>query len=125
MAESAAYLCGKMDVCTPSEEFHQASMKASTFFLGNIHSPDGDSVVSDGSSRLDDEGVIHGLAKPALLRLPELVDVLAKEGQVLRWDENLNWYEVLDGPLFEERFNSLRCTREKRKEQAADRPFAR
>eukprot|EP00291_Cryptomonas_curvata_P013087 CAMPEP_0172203624 /NCGR_PEP_ID=MMETSP1050-20130122/31400_1 /TAXON_ID=233186 /ORGANISM="Cryptomonas curvata, Strain CCAP979/52" /LENGTH=264 /DNA_ID=CAMNT_0012881885 /DNA_START=83 /DNA_END=873 /DNA_ORIENTATION=+ len=63
--------------------------------------------------------------KPAFLRLPELVDLLAKEGQVLRWNELCSWYEVLDGPLFEEKFNALRCTRGKRKEQAVDRPFAR
>jgi hypothetical protein len=63
--------------------------------------------------------------KPAFLRLPELVDLLAKEGQVLRWHELCSWYEVLDGPLFEEKFNALRCTRGKRKEQAVDRPFAR
>ncbi len=63
--------------------------------------------------------------KPAFLRLPELVDLLAKEGKVLRWDVASGWYEVLDGPLFEEKFNALRCTRGKRKEQAADRPFAR
>jgi hypothetical protein len=125
MTESAVYLYGKMDVCMAPEENQQDYVKASNFYLGHNHSPDGESVVSDGSSRLDDEGAIQGQAKPALLRLPELVDVLAKEGQVLRWDENLNWYEVLDGPLFEEKFNSLRCTREKRKEQAADRPFAR
>ena len=71
------------------------------------------------------EDVAVGISKPAFLRLPELVDVLAKEGQVLRWDESCSWYEVLDGPLFEDRFNSLRCTRGKRKEQAIDRPFAR
>ena len=89
----------------------------------SAYSPSGDSGHSDGSGRCDDEQA-H-VARPALLRLPELVDVLAKEGRVLRWDGENTWYEVLDGAGFEERFNALRCTREKRKEQAADRPFAR
>jgi hypothetical protein len=97
------------------------SVHSSPFYKN--HSPGGDSGLSDGSSRNEDETSKN--SQPALLRLPELVDVLAKQGQVLRWDDDHNWYEVLDGPLFEERFNELRCTREKRKEQAADRPFAR
>ena len=57
--------------------------------------------------------------------MPEIVDVLAREGQALRWNENASWYEVLNGAMFEEKFNGLRCTRGKRKEQAVDRPFAR
>ena len=78
-----------------------------------------------GSLQTGMEDVAAGHLKPAFLRLPELVDLLAKEGRVLRWDESNSWYEVLDGPSFEEKFNALRCTRGKRKEQAADRPFAR
>ncbi len=76
----------------------------------------------EGQTSSDD---LTSAQKPAFLRLPELVDLLAREGQVLRWHELCSWYEVLDGPLFEEKFNALRCTRGKRKEQAVDRPFAR
>ena len=38
-----------------------------------------------------------GRRKPVCLRLPELVDTLAKEGQVLRWDDGLRLYEVRRG----------------------------
>jgi hypothetical protein len=61
----------------------------------------------------------------AFLRVPEIVDTLAREGTVLKWNETAGWYEVLNGSQFEEKFNALRCTRGKRKEQAVDRPFAR
>jgi hypothetical protein len=59
------------------------------------------------------------------MRLPELIAALAREGEVLRWDLNQEWYEVIDGPRFEERYNALRCRRERRKEEAVYRPFAR
>jgi hypothetical protein len=62
---------------------------------------------------------------PALMRLPELIAALASEGEVLRWDSPNEWYEVIDGPRFEERFNALRCRRERRKEESVYRPFAR
>jgi hypothetical protein len=64
-------------------------------------------------------------SKPAFFRLPELIDTLAKDERVLRWDPVHNWFEVVDGPAFEERFNALRCIRGKRREDAVDRPFAR
>ena len=70
------------------------------------------------------DGVVGG-AGPALMRLPELIAALANEGEVLRWDPSQNWYEVIDGPRFEERYNALRCRRERRKEDAVYRPFAR
>ena len=35
-----------------------------------------------------------GGGKQMCLRLPELIDTLAKEGQVLRWDEGQRIYEV-------------------------------
>ena len=63
--------------------------------------------------------------QPCFLRVPEVVDKLAKLGTVLCWSEENKWFEVLDGPLFEENFNALRCIRGKRKADAADRPFAR
>ena len=59
------------------------------------------------------------------LRLPEVVKTLAQDVKVLRWDEERKWFEVVDGPRFEERFNSLRCIRGKRTAHALDRPFAR
>ena len=64
-------------------------------------------------------------SKQAFLRLPELIDTLAKDEKVLRWDPVQQWFEVIDGPLFEDRFNALRCIRGKRREDAVDRPFAR
>jgi hypothetical protein len=59
------------------------------------------------------------------LRVPDVVSRLATEGCVLSWNKISNWFEVLDGPLFEEQFNAMRCIRGKRKAGAADRPFAR
>ena len=64
-------------------------------------------------------------SKQAFLRLPELIDTLAKDEKALRWDPTQSWFEVMDGPLFEEKFNALRCIRGKRREDAVDRPFAR
>ena len=63
--------------------------------------------------------------KVPALKIPELIDRLAKTGEFLRWDHSKNWYEVMDGREFEIKFNELRCIRGKRKENAADRPFAR
>ena len=39
-------------------------------------------------------GGAGGNGKQMCLRLPELIDTLAKEGQVLRWDECQRLYEV-------------------------------
>jgi hypothetical protein len=64
-------------------------------------------------------------SRQTFMRLPELIDTLAKDERVLFWDAVHNWFEVVDGPLFEERFNALRCIRGKRREDAVDRPFAR
>eukprot|EP00292_Cryptomonas_paramecium_P011975 CAMPEP_0113663924 /NCGR_PEP_ID=MMETSP0038_2-20120614/1435_1 /TAXON_ID=2898 /ORGANISM="Cryptomonas paramecium" /LENGTH=296 /DNA_ID=CAMNT_0000579051 /DNA_START=146 /DNA_END=1033 /DNA_ORIENTATION=- /assembly_acc=CAM_ASM_000170 len=64
-------------------------------------------------------------SKGSMLRLPDIIDIIAREGQCLKWDQIQQWYEVLDGPHFEEKFNTLRCVRGKRKEDAVDRPFAR
>ena len=40
-------------------------------------------------------------------------------------DSKFWWRQVVDGPLFEARFNALRFKRGKRKEDAMHRPFAR
>ena len=58
-------------------------------------------------------------------RLPDLIAALAREGRALRWDAACGWYEVLDGPLFEARFDAHRRKRGKRRGDAPDRPFAR
>ena len=63
-------------------------------------------------------------SKPAL-KLPELIELLSKDESVLKWDDSLGVYEVMNGQVFEERFNAMRCTRGKRKEEAIERPFAR
>ena len=65
------------------------------------------------------------LAKGVAMKIPDLIQALAAEGQCLRWDTNLLCYEVLNGSLFEQKFNALRSVRGKRKELAVDRPFAR
>ena len=59
------------------------------------------------------------------MRLPEVIQTIASDANILWWNKGDSWYEVLDGPRFEERFNSLRLTRGKRKAEAIDRPFAR
>lgn len=51
---------------------------------------DGGDVFSDCSSAAG----IRSSGKPSFVRLPDLIDRLAKEGQVLRWDELRQWYEV-------------------------------
>ena len=61
----------------------------------------------------------------AMMRLPEVIQTIANNVNVLWWNERERWYEVLDGPRFEEQFNALRLTRGKRKAEAVDRPFAR
>ena len=58
-------------------------------------------------------------------RLQDLVAALAHEGRALRWDAARGWYEVLDGPLFEARFDAHRRKRNKRRGSAPDRPFGR
>ena len=40
------------------------------------------------------------------MRLPGLIEAIAAEGRALRWDAGARWYEVLNGPLFEERCGS-------------------
>ena len=96
---------------------------SSSSLLRNSNNSPGDSVHSDCSTNVDEGS--KSMLKRGFLRIPELVTLMAKEGKALRWDAERNWFEVLNGPLFEENFNEWRCTREKRKEQAADRPFAR
>ncbi len=76
------------------------------------------------SSKKGDEDS-EELNSPAFLRLPDIIHYLAQEGKALCWNTLSNVYEVTDGPLFEQRFKVLRCVREKRNENAVDRPFAR
>jgi hypothetical protein len=58
----------------------------------------------------------------ASFRLPDMIDILAREGQCLRWDENQTWYEVTNGPLMEEKLRSFHGNR---KDEATDRPFSK
>jgi hypothetical protein len=64
-------------------------------------------------------------SKPASLSLTELINMLSNEQHGIRYDDTLNYYEVTDGTIFVEKFNSLRCTRRKRRDEGLDRPFAR
>ena len=52
------------------------------------------------------------------LPLPEVVQRLLRENNVLRWDPVDRSYIVLDGAKFEDRFNHLRKTRQKHKDGA-------
>ena len=61
----------------------------------------------------------------AYLRPPEAVLTLANDGDVLFWNSQNEWFEVIDGRKFEEEFDALRCVRAKRKAGAVNRPFAR
>ena len=56
------------------------------------------------------------------LRLPDMIDIIARDGQCLRWDESQTWYEVTNGPLLEEK---LRCFQANRRDEASDRPFSK
>ncbi|KAJ1479870.1 hypothetical protein T484DRAFT_1812747 [Baffinella frigidus] len=58
------------------------------------------------------------------LALPDVVRELLKDPLVLIWDPRDNVYEVLDGDLFELRFNELRKMRHNVK-AAGERPFSR
>ena len=69
--------------------------------------------------------MIFRKAVPSSLRLPDLIERLAQESEVLVWDDSNRWYKVIDSQGFQEKFNALRCTRAKRNEDAANRPFAR
>jgi hypothetical protein len=64
-------------------------------------------------------------SKPASLSLTELITMLATEQHGIRFDEVQHFYEITDGPMFVDKFNSLRCTRRKRRDEGLDRPFAR
>ncbi|EKX54790.1 hypothetical protein GUITHDRAFT_99441 [Guillardia theta CCMP2712] len=59
------------------------------------------------------------------LPLPEVIQKLVKENDVLRWDNIQKCYQVLDGERFKERFNQLREIRQKHKDGAVERPFSR
>jgi len=59
------------------------------------------------------------------LALPDVVRELLKDPLVLVWDSRENVYEVLDGDLFELRFNELRKVRNKVKAAGTERPFSR
>ena len=48
--------------------------------------------------------------------MTQTVDQICSEGLALKWD--VGFYEVLDGPLFERRFNELR-------RRSPVRPFSR
>ena len=76
------------------------------------------------SMQMDLPPEANGRNQP-ILKLPELIEKLAQAGEVIKWDSAKNWYEVIDAKGFETQFNALRCVRGKRKENAADRPFAR
>uniref|UniRef100_A0A7S1EAA2 Uncharacterized protein n=1 Tax=Hemiselmis andersenii TaxID=464988 RepID=A0A7S1EAA2_HEMAN len=68
---------------------------------------------------------LGGTAGSAGFPLPEVVHKLLKESSIIRWDASQRYYEVLDGPLFEKRFNQLRKVRQRHKNGATERPFSR
>lgn len=55
-------------------------------------------------------------ACPKLLKVPEVIEVLAQEGRVLQYVESTGCYVVMDGKMFEEAFNRLRRVRSKKNE---------
>mmetsp|Transcript_4819 Transcript_4819/g.7713 ORF Transcript_4819/g.7713 Transcript_4819/m.7713 type:complete len:661 (+) Transcript_4819:51-2033(+) len=59
------------------------------------------------------------------LRLPDVIDKLAKSAEVLQYDPSSQLYCVLDGPGFEKQFNELRYTRGKKNDATTNRPFSR
>lgn len=88
--------------------------------LSSIGSDDG--VKHDGGD--DGDG---GSTSPRShgLPLPEVVQRLLRENNVLRWDPADRHYVVLDGSRFEDRFNQLRKVRQKHKNGTVERPFSR
>ncbi len=50
-----------------------------------------------------DDAAIGGGGRAAPLLLPALIQAIAAEGRAVRWDAAARWYEVINGPLFEER----------------------
>eukprot|EP00286_Rhodomonas_abbreviata_P011588 CAMPEP_0181339324 /NCGR_PEP_ID=MMETSP1101-20121128/29187_1 /TAXON_ID=46948 /ORGANISM="Rhodomonas abbreviata, Strain Caron Lab Isolate" /LENGTH=758 /DNA_ID=CAMNT_0023450269 /DNA_START=69 /DNA_END=2346 /DNA_ORIENTATION=- len=58
------------------------------------------------------------------LLLPDAVKHVCDEGQGLRWDVDASCYEVVDGALFEKRFDELRRKRD-RDDGTSGRPFSR
>lgn len=73
----------------------------------------------------DEEDDSEHKAKAGFLRLPDVIDKLASEKQVLIFDNDAQLYVVKDGPGFESQFNDLRYTRGKKSEGASNRPFSR
>eukprot|EP00961_Rhodomonas_salina_P290001 3918684-Rhodomonas_salina.1 len=71
------------------------------------------------------DGTGEDKGKPGSLRLTDAIDKLAAEQEVLKFDSVSQLYIVLDGPLFESRFDELRCTRAKRSDGTNSRPFSR
>ena len=59
------------------------------------------------------------------LGLEEVVSAISQDEKILRWNPVSSWFEVVNGFLFKQQFNALRCIRGKRNDQAMDRPFAR
>jgi hypothetical protein len=63
------------------------------------------------------------LSEPShYLRLPEIIDLIARKGHCLCWNESQTWYEVVNGPSLEE---NLRYFQVKSRDDTHDRPFAR
>ena len=54
-------------------------------------------------------GACVGDGRPGSSRLPALIEAIAAEGRALRWDAGARWYEVLNGPLFEDRCARALC----------------
>jgi len=75
--------------------------------------------------RQDSFGSKSGASAPLSsgLLLPDAVKRIANEGTAIRWDASIGCYEVLDGPLFEQRIEALRRKREGGKDSG--RPFSR
>lgn len=75
---------------------------------------------------MNPEAGIDGVLSPLStgLLLPDVVHNICLEGQALRWDHSANCYEVINGALFERRFDELRRKRG-RDDGSHGRPFSR
>lgn len=90
----------------------------------------GDDEIGDGDGfEIDDlplvETGLEGWKPTKLLKITDAIETLARDGRSLTYDPQNNTYTVLDGVHFEEEFNALRATRNKKNEAAKDRPFSR
>eukprot|EP00293_Proteomonas_sulcata_P015458 CAMPEP_0184311052 /NCGR_PEP_ID=MMETSP1049-20130417/38061_1 /TAXON_ID=77928 /ORGANISM="Proteomonas sulcata, Strain CCMP704" /LENGTH=492 /DNA_ID=CAMNT_0026626053 /DNA_START=129 /DNA_END=1607 /DNA_ORIENTATION=+ len=125
LSPQASRAGGSKGPSSPQREKRRSSMVQRSGSLSDSEMSDVEAKGQAGSKHKKEAPGLKVDDKMTGLALPDVVRELLKDVAILRWDARDGVYEVVNGDLFEKRFNELRKVRNKVKPSGTERPFSR